>query len=281
MKLQLKSIESDICVVEMQHKPILATALEHPKIRDYPQAIKNENTFIIFSWMLDLLGVKGSTHTDGHHDIAITFIHSSLSGYTYQEITLAFQMYVRGDFNSLLVTQQLNAVVIGRVMRAYDHLKKNDLNIYRSEKSKQMALAEKKEYTSQEKELLMFINMLNYWEQYKITNEVGIGGQVLFDRFLEKGILGHPCEKIYKRYYAKKMQEAKEILLNQHQNNRYVYSDVNQYKQILNNLKSGMGISIENKAKCLVIEAYFQKLTTEKKELQDVLRQHWGYQTKY
>ncbi|TSE03346.1 hypothetical protein [Aquimarina algiphila] len=280
MKLALQKYKTDVFVVEMQNKPQMAVAWENPKLRDYPEEIRNANTFDLFAWLLDLLGVKGDESTDKHHDVAITFINSSLQNYTYQEIILAFEKYVSGEFlesngKQMLVTQQLNAVVIGRVMREYELLKKRELDAYRKKKADQMSKEDKP--TEEQILVTMFINMIGYWDQYNEFKIIGNGGETVFERLVEKGIIGSPEDQKYKAYYSKKMKAAKDYLEMEYSSKKSMIKETrDKYKKILKELKTGLTPRIESKAKCIVVEEYFQNLINKKIDFKDVLREKWN-----
>lgn len=280
MKLALQQYKADVFVVNMANKPQMAVAWENPKLKDYPEEIRNANTFMIFSWLLDLLGVKGDDSTDKHHDAAINFINSSLKNYTYQEIKLAFEKYVSGEYldskgTPMLVTQQLNAVVIGRVLREYEFLKKRELDAYRKKKADQMS--ENTEPNKEDVLVTMFINMLNYWDQYQQFKHVSDGAETVFERLVDKSIIAKPDDPKYKAYYAKKMIKAKEELELEYKNKPTLYKEKkDQYKSILKDIKTGLSPRIETKAKCLVLEDYFKNLVNKNIDFKDVLRQNWN-----
>ena len=68
--------------------------------------------------LLMLLGVNGENADPKHHARAITFISTTLQNFAPEEIIFAFHKAIKGEFGFELY-QQLNSLVIGRVMREY------------------------------------------------------------------------------------------------------------------------------------------------------------------
>jgi len=176
-------------VIEMANKPLMALALEKPKIRDYDEVSQRTNTSAIIDWLLNLLGVNDNNKEE-HHIETFKFINQSMNHFTYEEIQLAFRNYVSGECyindKPMLVTQQLNAVVFGNVMKAYSVQKKSSvMNAYRRE---QKALAEPTTDISQaDKDLLVMTGVLNCFDTYETLKEIPNGYGWVYDFFFERG----------------------------------------------------------------------------------------------
>lgn len=125
----------EIVKVKMPNKPYIAKAYENYKIHQYPEDIKNTNTYSFILWALDMLGVNSKEGGEGHHAAILEFVNHALDGYTYQELKLAVLMHVKGSLGTM-VTQQLNAVVLGKIMAKYNDIKMERLNSYMREKKR-------------------------------------------------------------------------------------------------------------------------------------------------
>ena len=120
--------------LQIYKKPMLAIISEQKKLRDYEDSEKlSICTNLVANLILDL-GVGKNSDTN-HHLRAIKFIKDSLGVYTPQEIEEAFRLYILCKFE-IEVFQQLNPIVIGKVMKQFDIYKLNKLSDYRKKESK-------------------------------------------------------------------------------------------------------------------------------------------------
>lgn len=275
MKLDLVKLESselaktnhNVLVVEMKNKPKMAIAWENPKLRDYPEEKKNENTVKLFYWLLNLLGVKGDDTTDSHHDVAIKFINESLLNYTYQEIKLAFEKYVSGEYydsngKPMLVTQQLNSVVLGRVMREYEIIKKRDLDTYRRKKAEQMQ--SKTEISEEEKENIIIHGLITCFDAFAQTKKFDQDQIVTHyhDYLMEKDLLQFTDEeKKYMWVEAKHKAFARLKAM----------EDLSDYKNKRKEIEKGKGTWREIEYKVLRLEKYFLDVLRQFKHIKDFI----------
>lgn len=272
MKLVLQALNTSVSKIEMPDKPIMAIALENHKLRDFPEEILNANTMGLVKWLLDLLGVSMKGDNVNHHLACVEFVNKSLGNFTYQEIKLAFEMYVSGKFyepngKPMLVTQQLNAVVIGRVMREYDLRKKNELDSYRRKKE----LMSRQEVTQEEKDLMYLIPLIARFDLYKQNKADLSEVNHIYDDFIQKKII--KPYTAFKNYYNKKYSEARDILINYH--TKYVPKDLEDKRVndgVLIKLKSNTSPLINKKVKDIVVTAYFQSIIDKKTDLREVLK---------
>ena len=255
-------------VVGMDSKPPMAKALENLKLRDYPEEARNGNTVILTSWLLNLLGVKGNPDTDKQHLVATKFINDTLLNYTYQEIKLAFEMYVSGKFyenngKPMLVTQQFNSVVIGRVMREYQALKDRELDEYRRLRTIQLNKKyEMPELTKEEKELLVYEGVLNCFENYKQTREVINGYVWVYDHLDELNIINFsPKEKKAKMLIAQERLKAEAVC----------YTNAIKRKRLLETIQNLSSSPVVTEAKRLLLQDFFANVTVKKKHIREYL----------
>ncbi len=202
----------NVRVVPMENKPLLAIAMENPRISQYPVEQRNTNTFNFLTWALDMLGVNNKEGGQGHHKAVHEYVNLKLKGYTYQELKQAILMYVAGEFNNdkLYTTQQFNAVVLGKVMAAYDEHKKQALNKYMRIRSEQKAEEERKnqELTPEQKMNLTKQGLENCYNAYIKTQSIIEGYAWVYDYIVSKEVLTNTKEE-----KNQAIKEAKEILL--------------------------------------------------------------------
>lgn len=180
--------EAKVQVVEMTNKPALAKAFENPKIRDYPEEIKATNTANLVNWLLNLIGVSDKDGLDQVNATAFQHVNKTLSSYTYEEIKLAFEKYVNGELRDskgrdMEVFAELNARVIGKVMRAYDELKIQELHRYNRIKKEQerKALEEKNKLSEEEKLTSNIISIYNCFDNYKRDGAIPVGQSYVYE----------------------------------------------------------------------------------------------------
>ena len=256
MKLEIQNYQSkEVTIVQMENKNPLAVALENTKLRDYPEETRNANTIKMVLWLLDLLGVKGDESTSSHHIVSSNFINDALKNYTYQEIKLAFQKYVTGEYydtngKPMLVTQQLNAVVIGRVMREYEEIKKRELDLYRRKRNEQ--LTKPKEMTEEEKELIVFVGVTDCFAFYKHNKMIEAGKGWVYDYFFEKKRLPTHTKEFKEEIKQRALVTVKEDI----KKNGISL-------QVSEALKSINPATVAVKCKELILMDYFERLVKE------------------
>ena len=243
-------------VVQMENKPILAKAMEFPRISQYPEEVKNTNTLNFVTWALDMLGVNHKEGGTGHHAAVYEFVNDNLGGYTYQELKQAISMYIKGEFNDdkLFVTQQFNAVVLGKILNAYDEHKKIILNKYLRLKAEQKAEREskEKELTPQEKMKLTHQGVLNCFKNYKETFKI-IAGYVWVYDYLVKHNIFDVTDKEKKDAY----KEAKQRILDEP---KPIGTNRSVYKKMLEDVENNKSDKAIIEAKNILLKLYFDYL---------------------
>ncbi|MEL4307415.1 hypothetical protein [Joostella sp. CR20] len=259
----IKPENVSVQIVQMANKPQMAVAMENVKLRDYPEDMRLTNCVNLVEWLLNLLGVNAKDQTDHHTELA-KHIFSSHGKWTFQEIKLAFEMYVRGDFyengKPMLVTQSVNAVVFGRVMRSYEEKKKSELDAYYRKKNAfktpEMSLEEKRKYAIE--------NLLLAHECFLESGKVEENYYTAFDTLIELKFL-KPYQQ-FQNWYDLKKKNALVILQSEYRN-KLKELDKNgkrQSKEYAETYREGARLTTESKAveklyKCLVLRDFFTK----------------------
>lgn len=255
--------ESNVFVVDMKNKPQQAIAMENPKLREYPIEKRKENIIIVIKWLLDLLGVGDASNINHHNELG-RFINENYLNWTFQEIKLAFEMYVKGDLttdkNDLKVFQTLNSVVFGRVMKAYREIKMNELdNYFKARNALIVAKNNKpKKLTEEEKANLIKSGVKRLYKEYESYGVVMPGNIHLYDYLYDKGLLTKDDEEKKKLYL-----KAKENVKLKYESNTDP-SERKSVKHILEMINSGKDQGIKNQyiieAKRLSIEKFMEKV---------------------
>lgn len=257
MTFQLAKIPLDmmpmVTVVRMANKPILAVAMENPRISQYPEEVRNINTLSFIEWALDMLGVNHKEGGEGHHVAVHQFVNTQLSNYTYQELRQAILMYVTGEFNQsgIMVTQQFNCVVLGKVMNVYDEHKQQAL--YKYNRLKRDQQAEEVELTEEQKMELTLQGVQNCFNEYVKTNTIIPGYIWVYDYLTKQNVLSNSDDE--------KKTAYKEAKLRLQLKKRPEGMSRNDYKNFRDSLEQNKSDAVVVEAKKDLLCAYFNKLT--------------------
>ena len=262
-------------IVQMQHKPQMAVALENVKIRDYEEAERNTRSFEIVKYLLDLLGVNAKGN-EKQHQILIVHISQNYGAYTFEEIMLAFKYYVKGEYyqdgKPMLVINALNAVVFGRVMREFEFKKKRELDSYRRKKQQQM---NKESELSKEdiylKNVACLLIEFEYFKEHGSLPHQGAGAESSFDFLLKEKVITNNPEN--ESYYKRKFIEDRNQLITEHELSfAKGTDDFKELKKLGEDLKNGMSPKIEIRRKRIILTEFYQKLVKDKIDLKDKIK---------
>jgi hypothetical protein len=243
--------------------PLLAVLESKPKLRTYQP---EQRLMLIKNLVVSLLGDLGvSSKADTEHHIrSIKFINETCLNWTIEEIEKAFQMYICNEFD-VEVFQQLNPVVIGKVMSAYQEYKAQKLANY---KEKLKAEQNKpKEMSEQEKEEIMINATLRLYQEYRKENKVDGFIKHIYDFLYEKGLL--PTDPEYKRQIFEKAKMYAKAEVRAGRSVSFTPSRI--VKDILAKIEDGTSDKIIPIAKRIVIEEYFEKVTKKGLNLEELL----------
>lgn len=260
--MELAVINTEVFIVKMENKPLLAVAMEKPKLRDYPLEIRNQNTLILIKRLLNVLGVNGSDKIE-HHTALHELINDAYLNYTYEEIKLAFEYYLKGKYfesgKPIMITQQLNGVVFSKVMNHFGRLKKsNEMDAYRRKlKDQQM---KETELTQEKKDEIVRDGLINCYNKWLKTKKIEAGYLWVYDHLDELKLLNFTAKQKKQR-----MVDAREYLENQAAN-ELDKSKRNDIKRAVENIYSK---PIINKAKRLIVGDYFQSLLSDFGHIKD------------
>lgn len=256
---------SGVTKVSMKNKPSMAIALENPKIRDYPVSKRNENSYIVVDWLLNFLGV-GGTKVDNklHHVETFNFINSArINKFTYQEIKEAFEMYVAGELPpDILIAQQLNPLVLGKVMVAYEKIKRERLTAYYSILKKQRE-AQATEMTEDQKKEIIENGIIDAYDYFKRSNNVENGRIWIYEWLHENKLTEEIADGKHPKYVL-----ALENLKDQAKSS----GNITEYKDIVRNLQDKTYAPVLVELKKEIIKTYFRKLLLGGSSIQQELR---------
>tara|TARA_A100000171_G_scaffold49827_1_gene59754 strand:- start:17 stop:856 length:840 start_codon:yes stop_codon:yes gene_type:complete len=270
MELQLSkpnALQKQITVVQMQHKNKFAVSLENPKLRDYPEEVRNANTANLVDWLLNLLGVNEKNGSTDQHVAAFNHIHRTLDVYTYQEIILAFEMYVNGEFTDkqgrpIEVFSEFNARVIGRVMKLYTEKKRENLTAYYQQK--QMQKNKLPEISEAEKKKLIENGIIECFNDYKETKEIKHGRLYVYEELYKRNLLPpHTPEfkaEIEKRAKVKVLRQAEQTI-----KSGKLDENTHKAKKLIARVQEGKQ-SFKRDCRRIIIQDFFDKLLSESED---------------
>jgi hypothetical protein len=247
--------------IEIYKPPMLAIIEQETKLRDMPSEERlMKCTQIVANLLLDL-GV-GSKSDPQQHLRVIKFLADDCGKYTVKEVEYAFKLAIQGKL-SVDLFQQINVLVVGKVLNAFDNYKTEKLRNFRAKKS----LTNQKETSMTE-------------DQIKIINN-SIAKEAL-DLYLGQGIVN--TDKIYVYAVLKKMgyisndpeymksvkEDAVLILRNEYEGKKATSVDEKrEFKNILKEINSEKGGKIINKCRELALYDFFRKITKDSEMLNE------------
>ncbi len=153
-------------------KPELAVISDTKKMREYSDTDRLTIAKNIVNGLLIKLGVSGRSNTS-HHIEVIRFIADNKE-FTPEEFTKAFDLAIDGELKIDLF-QQLNRVVMGRVMSLYKTYKIEKLRAYRQRKAPEQPL------TPDEQKQLIRDAIKDEFTNYKFSGELNANRNYLYD----------------------------------------------------------------------------------------------------
>ncbi len=245
--------------------PLLAVLEQGLKIRDYNEETRLGLAVTLVENLLSDLGVSKNADTS-HHLRAIKYITESCVNYTPKEIEKAFQLAISGEIN-IDMFQQLNAVVIGKVMMAYETYKGEKLTKHRKKMADDKIKADEYSLTPEEIEEIMIEGCDRIFKDYEQNGMISEQCAHLYDYIFKKDLL--PRDKEYK---DEKMKKAKLIAKSEAMTRAGGdYELHRKLKDTLIDLQNGIGGNIVSIAKRLVLEDYFTKLIKEDKSILNMI----------
>lgn len=206
---------NEVLQIECPQKNEYVVASEKQSISEYNEDERNTQTANLIDFLLNLLAVNEKDGNLEHHKLSFEFIIAKMSHYSFQEIVLAFQKYVAGEYfenrKPMLVTQQLNPVIIGKVMKCYSDVKREEIDRYKR-KTKLLKPVEAT-ITDEEKELLVLMGIQTAFEEYEKDGFVSPGYAWLYEYFWErKALIKHDEE-----YRRKTKEKALSLIKKEYQ----------------------------------------------------------------
>ncbi|AKG94217.1 hypothetical protein AVT43_gp43 [Polaribacter phage P12002L] len=251
--------------IQIYKPPLLAVLEQEKKLREYND---QERLFacktIIDGLLLDLgVGTKADVQ---QHIRAIKYLCDECGKYSVSEIQKAFSLAISGKLEIDLF-QQVNVLVIGKVLNAFDNYKKEKLKVYRlkqktEKETKSMSDEEAKKYTIQAITL-----QVNYFLENRSVDKSRIHVYDIFDKM---GLM--PTDIEYKNSVKK---DAIEILKKEYsQKKASSKEEFNKIKTNIKLLEIGEGDGVIAKCKELALEDFLRKETKKEKFLEIILSKY-------
>ncbi len=240
------------------------------KLRDMDASTRLGRSKTICIDLLLLLGVNGDNADPMHHARAITFISSSLQNYAPEEIIFAFQKAIKGDFN-IDIYQQLNSLVIGRVMREYTRWLENEIERAKPKQETPTQRIER-ETLEYEKEKFGIIELAD-----RISKEFKLHGKIInadkdvstiYRHVFKKGLLPKHDNIFKEDIKCKAIPLTRVFLMESVQRGEITKVQLNEEMKKISNDKSNLLNLVAQK---IIIEEYMLRLEKEQKKLIDVI----------
>ena len=228
----------------VKYKNNLVEAFNEKRIREYDPEMRNKASYTLIDELLNLLGVNAKEGNSEHHVEAFKFINETMDRFSYSDIRLAFKKYVAGEYD-LLVTQQLNAVVIGRVMKLYEE--KRNTEVLRKDKKEDVIL------TDEQKAEIITQGLISTWNEFSEKGDLESGYTWVYDRFDKLGVI-----ELSKDEKVSLMKQAESNLISRKLEERGV-SDLVNFKRRLEE----KGDPIKNEAKRIALVNFLRSITED------------------
>lgn len=260
--------------LDVKNKTNIIKAYECVKIRDYPDDVRNTNSLSFLSWALNMLGVNSKEGSLEHHTAVFEYINYRMLHYTYEELKEMVIMFISGDFASsdILQAQQLNALILGKIAKAYDLRKQEDLKYYLDSKSK---LKEKesmsKSVISDKEKLIIERKAVILQLDFFIENRfIDLKRLFVYDILDKNGLM--PKDKEYK---VKIYKDALFILKSEYEKKKAIsVDDKKRIKKVLFEINQSNSSKVKVKCKELVLSEFFRNITKDKDKLK-IFRNNW------
>jgi len=243
--------------IEIYKKPELMVLSESKKLRNYDQTERLTISKKIIENLLNKLGV-GNKSNEQHHIAAIKFL-SENKEFAPEEFDKAFNLAIEGILG-VDIFQQVNCVVIGKVMVAYRNYRTENLKSY---KHKQQLLKANITMTKEEQEFSIIEGCDRLFREYKFNKTISGVYVHIYDHLFKKGLL--PTDKLYKDLIYAKAQvlaisEAKEIARENGETKKTV-------DRVIKEIEDKVNLTPVSIAKRLVLEEYFDELIKNNENL--------------
>lgn len=184
------------------NKPELAVISEVKKMREYSDTDRLTIAKNIVDGLLIKLGVSGKSNS-AHHVEVIRFI-SDNKEFTPEEFTKAFDLAIDGELKIDLF-QQLNRVVMGRVMVLFKAYKIEKLRAYRQRKTPEQPLT-----PDQQKQLIKDA-IKDEFTNYKFSGVLNENRNYLYDELKQLDVEKKFKKVAWKHSIAEVKEEEKQL----------------------------------------------------------------------
>lgn len=184
-------------------KPELAVISELKKLREYSNTERLTIAKSIVDSLINRLGVGGKSDAS-HHLESIRYI-SNNKEFTPDEFTKAFELAIDGELKIDLF-QQLNCVVIGRVMNLYKAYKIEKLRAYRQRRTPEKPL------TPNEQKQLISDAIKDEFTNYKFSGKLNENRNYLYDELKKSMDVEDKFKKVAWKHAVKEIRAVQEGL---------------------------------------------------------------------
>ena len=250
--------------LQIYKKPMLALITETKKLRNYPEP---ERLSIATKMIMDLnndLGVSSKANPD-HHIRAIKFIAETCGNYTPEEMTEAFKKFIAHEFK-MEVYQQVNAVVVGRIIREWEFYKTEKLKIYNLKK--QEIRMEAQRPTDEDTENIMIEACDRIYREYKSTRQITGAIPHIYKYLFEKNLLPNHNKEFKEAIKQRAIAIAKSEAYTAAGSDYLKHIKI---KDTIAAIEAGTGGDIKGIAKHIIVADFIRELIKEGTNIIDLL----------
>jgi len=220
-------------------------------LRAYPEKNLDDVLSTVFKfWLARLLSIKADNEEKLND--ALPAIKKHFWSLGMDEIKKAFEMYADGELTTKPIPNYFDRILVGNIFKDYKEQKPQPKPIE----------IKQREMTQEEKDDLIYIGVVNCFEEFKQTKEIIPGYVWVYDHLDEKGKI-----KFLTETKKAMMVQAKKKL----QWEAVQEPDKYKRKSIANELEQKNAPAIVNRAKRMLLEVFFNSLIAKSQHVKDVL----------
>ena len=202
-------------------------------------------------WVANLLSLTDETSAN-RLEIALPAIKEHCWSMGFSDIKKMFEMYVDNKLSIKPIPNYFDRILLGKIVDAY----KQQKTIIK----KEIVMPEQ---TQEEKDNLIYMGVINCFDEFKQTNKIIEGYVWVYDHLDELQVLTYSNDE-----KKKVMILAKERLIRENKE----YMSLDQYKQFTFDMENKrVDQSIINMAKKMLLERYFNKLIAKNNHIKTEL----------
>lgn len=223
-------------------------------IKAIPQEEFNHVLLMIFTpWLCGLLSLTDEVSAN-RLEVALPAIKEHCWSMGFVEIKKMFEMYADNKLSVKPLPNYFDRILLGKIVEAY-----------KQQKPRPKVIMEKPELTQEEKDIIVYMGVLNCFEAYRQDKVIEQGRGYVYDFFFELGKLPKHDET-FRNDIKKRATAMLQDSLEEYNGKKLT----TQLKDRISDIKKGKGLKA--KMKQIVLMDYFDRLIKEKIDIKTEMK---------